>query len=146
MFRLTVFAAGVFGVALIAPAGATSPTPRHVVVDYVAPTSVRDVAYQDAELQYRDYGSATAMSLKSDRYVVVTAVDRTGLPVPYRLMEDLNGSGTGDVDHGEFCGGRSSKVRIHPGVNIIVYLEVGACPGGPAAATTGTIDFALSAR
>lgn len=146
MFRLTVAAISTFALALVSPAGAKTPSPRHVVVAYVAPTSVRDVAYQDAEVQFRDYGSARARSSKSDRYVVVTAFDRSGLPVPYWLTEDLNGSRVGTVDHGEFCGGRSGKARIHPGASVVVYLEIGICPGAPAAATTGTIDFEFSAR
>jgi hypothetical protein len=146
MNRATIAAASALVASLALPAQADPPPPRHVVVDYVAPTSVRGVAYQDAEIQFRNYGSATTRTLKTDRFVTVTVRDSTGLPVPYSVTEDVNGSGQGNVDLGEFCGGGTNKLRIQPGLNIIVYLEVGLCGTAPAAATTGTVDFALSRR
>lgn len=116
---------------------------RHVLVDYKVPTSVRDVTYEDAEIQFSSYGSATARMVKSDRYVTVNVKDRTGLPVPFQVSLDQNGSGLGRT-LGEFCGGASPRLRLQPGVAIIVLLEVGTCTGSPAAATLGTADFLFS--
>lgn len=131
--------------AAVAPASASDPASRHVQASYALPTSVRGVSYNDAEIQFTTYGSAKALLHSADRYATVEVLDRTGVPVPFLLSEDLNGSGGGSWDLGEFCG-RSTKVRLRPAVSLMVYLEVGTCAGRPASATTGTANFTFDAR
>jgi hypothetical protein len=125
------------------PALAAPSAPRHVQASYVAPTSVRGVTTNDAEIQYSDYGSVTVSPDRGDRNLLVKATDKSGQHVPMLVMQDLNGDGTGDLDYGEFCD-RSTRLRLKTAAPVIVYLQVGQCSAGPATATTGVVDFTFT--
>jgi hypothetical protein len=75
--------------------------------------------------------------------VTVAIADDSGLPVPARVTQDLDGDGAADTTH-EFCGSTADAVAIEPGVPVEVVRLEGSCEGltDPTrygARTTGTV-------
>lgn len=107
------------------------------------------MTYGDANVQSQKYGSASAHALKGDHFVTIVVRDITGLPVPFRVNGDSAAGANNGRDGtvlGEFCNGRTGKLRIEPGDTLVVYVETAACKGVPETALSGTVDFALSSK
>ncbi len=84
----------------------------------------------------------------SERFVSVTIEDQSGLAIPARIAQDVDGDDVDDLEH-EFCGTTSGPVAITPGVPVDVWMSHGTCDGvtDPTSAggwTTGTVTATFS--
>ena len=138
----TVLASGLFALAApVTTAAAGSPSHRVVTAPYLTPGGVQGVNSGDTVVQGNTLGSVTVHPRATERHVTLSLTDRTGLPVAAEAYEDLNGDGKGDVLVGAFCGRTTKPLRLlHPGSAVIVYLNVGQCPGAVSTPTTGTVS------
>ena len=94
-------------------------------------------------------GGASFPTGGSEKFVSVKLTDSSGQPVPGSIQQDLDG----DLSSGEsgelaydFCGQTEEPVKIVPGSDVIVYVQVGPCGDGAGAGTQGTIDVTLQNR
>ena len=72
--------------------------------------------------------SVTFRTRSQERLVTVTIDDDTGLTIPGRITQDVDGDGAADTTH-EFCGSTPDAVAIEPGVPVKVVRLHGSCNG-----------------
>jgi hypothetical protein len=86
----------------------------------------------------------------NERFVTVTIEDASGLPIPARVAQDVDGDREDDVAY-EFCGSTAQPVAIQPGVPVTVWMSHGTCddvtnPSSGGGWTTGTVTATFSRR
>ena len=108
-------------------------------------------AYQPAYVGAGSIYSSNGVHFKAraaERFVSVTIEDDSGLPIPARVAQDLDGDRRDDVNH-EFCGSTAEPVAIEPGARVSVWMAHGSCndvtdPSSLGGWTTGTITATFS--
>jgi hypothetical protein len=105
---------------------------------YQAPGGAQDHDFAVNILDHH-YGFTQLRSTKSDRFVRVSVVDASGLPVSFDVEQwDAKAPG-GAYQLGTFCS-QSTRLRLpSPGRSVVVYPKVGACAAGPSIPTQGKV-------
>lgn len=106
---------------------------------YQTPGGVQGVVNGSVNAQGSHYGYVQLASSARDHAVRVTVSDATGLPVAFALAQWDAHAPNGERDLGSYCGTSTTRALPKPGRSVVVYLNVGSCPGGPSVPTTGTV-------
>jgi hypothetical protein len=146
MTRLHAALAGT-GLLLLLPAAsahATIQAHAHVqTASYVAPGGVDGVLYTDGGLNDTNLGSADVNPWSTDRYIRLSVVDVSGLPLSTVAFQK---DGTEEVLVAAFCGTMPKAVKLpRPGLTVAVTVAAGRCGATPSAPTSGTITAHLAA-
>ena len=78
-----------------------------------------------------------------EKYVMVEITDASGTTISGSVGQDPDGDMTTD-EKGTLCGSTEEPIAIEPGVEVVVYVNQGACNGGPSIVTQGTIAVTFS--
>lgn len=81
----------------------------------------------------------------TERFVSVTIVDTTGLPISGEVAQNLDADETPEVSY-TFCGATEKPVKVKPRVEVTVYLYEGTCGSSPSLATHGQVTAEFTAK
>jgi hypothetical protein len=130
----------VAGLALAVASPAFAAGHRHQEsATYRTPGGVQGVVNGSTNVEGAHLGFVQLASSARDRAVRVTVADATGLPVAFALAQWDAHAPDGEYDLGSYCGTSALRRLPDPGSSVVVYLNVGSCPDGPSAPTTGTV-------
>lgn len=78
-----------------------------------------------------------------ERFVSVSITDNTGLPVPARIEQDIDGDDKADIKL-TFCGATEAPVEIVPDARVVVWMIDGTCDDTAGGWTTGVMTATFS--
>lgn len=130
----------VMGIALAVASPAFAGGHAHQeTATYQTPGGVQGVVNGSVNVQGSHYGFVQLASSAHDHAVRVSVSDATGLPVAFDLAQWDAHAPNGERDLGNYCGTSTMRTLPKPGRAVVVYLNVGSCPGGLSVPTTGTV-------
>ena len=75
------------------------------------------------------------MPHEGEHFVSVKIVDKSGLPAPAIVGQDLDHDGVVDTSH-DICGASTVPIAFRPGYRVEIWTQDGPCDDGTAAAST----------